>query len=106
MLKGLAHLPDDTVIDGEIVAVDDEGRPSFNALQNGNAQTPVIYYVFDVMLLSGRDVTRETLEARRALLEQDVLPKLAEPVRYTGDLDASLRDLCVKRQLRSRHGER
>jgi bifunctional non-homologous end joining protein LigD len=95
VLKGLAHLPDDTVIDGEIVALDDEGRPSFNALQNGNTQTPVIYYVFDVMMVTGRDVMKETLEARRALLEQNILPKLAEPVRYTGDLDASLHDLIA-----------
>ena len=35
---------------GEIVAVDDDGRPSFNRLQNAGATTgPILYYVFDVM---------------------------------------------------------
>lgn len=34
VLKGLAKMPDNTVIDGEVIAFDDEGRPSFNALQN------------------------------------------------------------------------
>ena len=34
VVKGLAALPNDTVIDGEVVALDDEGRPSFNVLQN------------------------------------------------------------------------
>ena len=91
VVKGLAKMPDNTVIDGEVIAFDDEGRPSFNALQNyGSAPAPVIYYVFDVMVLAGRDVMREPLETRRELLEQKVLPKLSEPVRYASSLDAAL----------------
>jgi bifunctional non-homologous end joining protein LigD len=91
VVKGLAKMPDNTVIDGEVIAFDDDGRPSFNALQNyGSAAAPVIYYVFDVMVLAGRDVMREPLEKRRELLEQKVLPKLAEPVRYASSLDAAL----------------
>ena len=91
VVKGLAKMPDNTVIDGEIIAFDDEGRPSFNALQNyGSAPAPVVYYVFDVMVLAGRDVMCEPLESRRALLEQKVLPKLSEPVRYATTLDAAL----------------
>jgi DNA ligase D-like protein (predicted ligase) len=93
VVRGLAKLPNETVIDGELVALDEDGRPSDSALQNYASHTPVIYYVFDVMILAGRDVKAETLEARRELLERNVLPKLAEPVRYTGPLNASLRDL-------------
>ena len=101
VVRGLAKLPDDTVIDGEVVALDEGGRPSFNALQNSNgSQTPIVYYVFDVMVLAGRDVRSEPLTTRRTLLEERVLPTLSEPVRYTGVLDASLRDLihAVKTQ--------
>src|SRR5919106_1711731 len=91
VVKGLAKMPDDTVIDGEVIAFDDDGRPSFNAFQNyGSAPAPVIYYVFDVMVLAGRNVMREPLEKRREILEQKVLPKLSEPVRYTSSLDAAL----------------
>jgi bifunctional non-homologous end joining protein LigD len=91
VLKGLAKLPDDTVVDGEVVAFDEEGRPSFNALQNyGASAAPVVYYVFDVMTLAGRSVMREPLEARRRLLERRILPKLTEPVRYAPPLDAEL----------------
>jgi len=94
IVKALAALPDETVIDGEIVALDDEGRPSFSALQNhGSSEAAIVYYVFDVMVLAGRDVKAETLEARRALLERRVLRTLAEPVRYVGAFDASLHDL-------------
>ncbi len=92
--KALAKLPDETVIDGEVVALDQAGRPSFNALQNwGSAKVRLVYYVFDVMILKGRDVMREKLALRHELLERDVLPHLAEPIREAPRLDASLRDL-------------
>jgi bifunctional non-homologous end joining protein LigD len=67
----LSSLPDETVIDGEIVAVDDEGRPSFNLLQNyGSSTATILYYIFDVMVLSGKDVMGDPLERRRELLEK------------------------------------
>ena len=91
VVQGLAKMPDNTVIDGEVIAFGDDGRPSFNALQNyGSAATPVVYYVFDVMVLDGRDVMREPLEKRRELLEKKVLPELTEPVRSTSSLDATV----------------
>jgi len=93
VVRGLAGLPDETVIDGELVAFDAAGRPSFNAMQNHTSATTVIYFVFDVMVLSGRDVKDDPLTARARLLEQRIVPKLAEPVRHVGAIDASLRDL-------------
>jgi DNA ligase D-like protein (predicted ligase) len=94
VVRGLAKMPDDTVIDGELVALDEEGKPSFNALQNYDAAaTTIVYYVFDVMVFKSRDVMAHTLDARRELLERDVLRTLAEPVRYAGELDAGLREL-------------
>ncbi len=45
--RALPKLPEDTVVDGEIVALDETGRPSFNVLQNYNhADTPLQFYVF------------------------------------------------------------
>src|ERR1700751_5071857 len=56
LVKGLTGLPDDTVIDGEVVALDEHGRPSFNLLQGfGNAQT-IVLYAFDLLMLRGKDV--------------------------------------------------
>jgi bifunctional non-homologous end joining protein LigD len=97
----LGSLPDETVIDGEVVALDEDGRPSFNLLQNfGSAGVHLVYYVFDVMVLAGKDVMREPLDTRRMLLEKHVLPKLGEPIRYSQELKASLSDLieAVKAQ--------
>jgi bifunctional non-homologous end joining protein LigD len=81
--NALAKLPDETVVDGEIVALDEAGKPSFNALQNyGSSQTPLIFYLFDVPVLAGRDLRAEKLERRRQLLEEKILPRLA----VSGDL--------------------
>jgi ATP-dependent DNA ligase len=55
--KALAPMPDETVIGGEIVALNDAGRASFNALQNHRAVTgQVFFYVFDIMVAAGEDL--------------------------------------------------
>ena len=94
IVKALSAMPDETVIDGEVVALDPAGRPSFNALQNyGSSAIPLFYYVFDVLILAGEDVTSEPLARRRELLQTQVLSKLDEPIRESPILDASLPDL-------------
>jgi bifunctional non-homologous end joining protein LigD len=91
VVEGLAALPDETVIDGEVVALDDSGRPSFNLLQNyGSTDVAICYYVFDLLVLSGRDVMSEPLTTRRDLLRTQVVPKLKDPVRECPELNASL----------------
>jgi bifunctional non-homologous end joining protein LigD len=92
--SALQKLPDETVIDGEVVAFDDAGRPSFNTLQNfGSSTIPIFYYVFDLLILRGRDLRFEALERRRELLKTKVLSKLHEPIRYSPSLDANLPEL-------------
>jgi DNA ligase D-like protein (predicted ligase) len=89
--RALASLPDETVIDGEVVAMDESGRPSFNILQNhGSSGGPIVYYVFDVLILEGRNVMAEPLSVRRELLRDRILPKLGEPIRHCPELNASL----------------
>ena len=58
-----------TVIVGELVALDESGRPEFNRLQNyTGASSHIRYFVFDVMGLKGRDLTHPPLLERRKLL--------------------------------------
>jgi ATP-dependent DNA ligase len=61
-------LPPESLIDGEVVAIDDSGRVSFNALQHGRARAHVQSYAFDVLVHRGRNVLRMPLETRRELL--------------------------------------
>ena len=60
------------VIDGEIVAVDAHGRPSFQALQHrsSHAGHAVVFYAFDLLHVDGRDLTRLSLEDRRRKLPE------------------------------------
>ncbi len=102
---GAPHLPaSDAVIDGEIVAFDAQGRPSFTRLQNRMhltrgreierevVRTPVVYLLFDLMRLDGHDLTRMPLRQRRELLEQ-LASDLDAPVQVPpvfDDLDAAM----------------
>jgi DNA ligase D-like protein (predicted ligase) len=62
--------PERVVIDGEIVALGPDGKPSFQALQHRrSSQThQIVFYAFDVLHVDGRDVTSEPLQKRRARL--------------------------------------
>ena len=91
--NALTSMPDETVLDGEIVALDGDGKPSFNALQNYGSGVPLHFFVFDVLILKGKDVMGLPLMKRRELLEEDVFPHLAEPIRYSPELRGSLKDL-------------
>jgi DNA ligase D-like protein (predicted ligase) len=94
LVKALSSMPDETVIDGEVVALDEEGRPSFDTLQNyGTAGVPLHFFIFDLLMLHGRKVIAEPLVKRRELIEKHVLPTLADPIRYSPILEASLPDL-------------
>jgi bifunctional non-homologous end joining protein LigD len=77
------------VLDGEIVALAEDGRPSFQALQHRSAhpQHRTVFYAFDVLHVNGRNLMTEPLIARRALL-----PKILreEPtIRMSLDLPGS-----------------
>jgi bifunctional non-homologous end joining protein LigD len=58
----------DAVVDGEVVALDEEGKPSFSAMQQGS--TRLAYEVFDVLEADGEPLVGLTLTQRRARLEK------------------------------------
>ena len=84
--KAHARLPHETVIDGEVVALDESGMPSFNALQNGSATAQRYFYVFDVLVLAAYNVMAEPLPARHEPLFHQVVPRRAEPIREAPNL--------------------
>ncbi len=63
----------DAVFDGEVVALDEKGRSSFQLLQAinlpGRQKSPIAYYLFDVLNLEGRDLKNLPLVRRKQMLE-------------------------------------
>ena len=84
--RDLGSLPefieaDSAILDGEIVALDEQGRPSFSLMQQrtgfqpgkrvpGREGVQVVYYAFDLLYLDGVDLRRVALEQRKQLLQQ------------------------------------
>jgi DNA ligase D, 3''-phosphoesterase domain/DNA polymerase LigD, polymerase domain/DNA polymerase LigD, ligase domain len=95
------------VLDGEIVAVDPDGRPDFGLLQTRmkltrpadvkrvQASAPVRFMLFDILERDGEDVTRREYDERRALLEQTVSNRSRGAVRvppvFRGSMSAAMK---------------
>jgi len=85
------------ILDGEVVALDEQGRASFSLMQQrtgirehgrrvgGRGDIPVLYYVFDLIYIDGYDLRRVSLEERKQVLSQ-ILTSTG-PVRYSDHFD-------------------
>lgn len=67
----LREVPDSTILDGELVALDLDNKPNFSLLQNyRSAESRIHYYVFDILMLKGKLLTGAPLAERRAVLDK------------------------------------
>jgi bifunctional non-homologous end joining protein LigD len=83
-------------LDGEIVVLNDKGVPSFQALQNAfeNSRTAnIVFHLFDVPYLNGRDLRLETLETRRAALQQLFNARTPAALRFSEVFDVRPQEL-------------
>ena len=76
----------DCVLDGEVCALDEQGRSSFSAMQQGKAGTPIVYYVFDVLEIDGEPLIDLPFVERHQRLEQ-LLDKRNRTVRLSESFD-------------------
>jgi len=88
------------VVDGEVCALDDLGRPSFSAMQQGKQGTPIVYELFDLLELDGEPVVDLPLTERRERLEA-LLDGRNPIVRLSGGFDdgEALRTAAVEQGL-------
>jgi bifunctional non-homologous end joining protein LigD len=88
------------IIDGEITALDDEGKSSFQLLQSYKTgkQAPLVYYVFDLLSLDGTDLRSRPLTERRKLLAR-LLKKAPDNILFSENISATREELLrVARQ--------
>lgn len=87
VFNALASIKKSAVIDGEIVVLDESGKPNFQKLQNYlNTDKFVIqYYVFDILQLEGKSLTNLTLVERKEML-QKILPE-STVIKYCDHVD-------------------
>jgi bifunctional non-homologous end joining protein LigD len=83
------------ILDGEVVALDAEGKPSFSLMQQRtgfrpggkrgpiNADVPILYYAFDLIYLDGEDWRKVNLEDRKRKLQSIIVP--GDSLRYSDD---------------------
>jgi len=93
VFDALADLPDNTVVDGEVVALNESGRPDFNLLQHYRVEASRIhYFVFDLLVYNNRDLTHLPLIERRQMMKT-VLKFESPRIRITDYFEASADDM-------------
>ncbi len=85
-------------LDGEVCAVDKQGRSNFQTLQNAlsdNAAAKLVYFVFDLLYLDGYDLTGVALVERKRLLRQ-LVENQAASIQYSPDVSGSGREVFTQ----------
>lgn len=93
--RALEALPVDTVLDGEIVAVSGDGKPSFSSLQNSRDDAAaILFYAFDAPVLAGADLRSKPLAKHREIV-RELISKLPDTIRFSETFDASASELMA-----------
>jgi DNA ligase D-like protein (predicted ligase) len=92
--RACERLPPTTLLDGEIVALDEKGRVSFNLLQHHRSKAQaLLFYVFDVLAYRGRSLMNKPLSVRRETLSEIFKGIKAAAVALSESLNASPTEL-------------
>ena len=86
----------DSWLDGEVVSLNDEGLPDFQALQNAfdiGRSLDIVYYLFDAPFLNGSDQRQAPLEERRAALKDALSGSRSKLLRFSEAFAANQRDI-------------
>jgi bifunctional non-homologous end joining protein LigD len=94
------------VIDGEVVALDEDGRSSFQLLQGlemEGRKAPLRFYVFDLLQLDGKSLLGPPLEQRKQVLAK-ICENVGDPIRYSGEISGDVKSLLAEVKRRGLEG--
>jgi bifunctional non-homologous end joining protein LigD len=94
------------VIDGEVVALDEDGRSSFQLLQGlemEGRKAPLRFYVFDLLQLDGKSLLGLPLEQRKQVLAK-ICENVGDPIRYSGEISGDVKSLLAEVKRRGLEG--
>jgi bifunctional non-homologous end joining protein LigD len=106
------------ILDGELVAFDADGKPSFNAMQNrvhlkseadiaaADRRSPVVFYCFDLLYFAGIDLRRTPYRDRRRYLAQCLLPSPLVQLVHAQDDGIALHEAALASGLEGVIGKR
>jgi bifunctional non-homologous end joining protein LigD len=108
IVDAITNLPaDECVVDGEVVALDEEGRSSFQLLQAREMEgrkSPIYFYAFDLLQLDGKSLVSLPLVARKNVLEK-LCADAGDPlIRYSGAIGGNANQLLTEVQRRGLEG--
>ena len=107
IVEAIKNLPArECVIDGEVVALDKEGRSSFQllqALELEGRKSPVRLYVFDLLQLDGKGLIKLSLSQRKDLLEK-LCENIGDPIRFSGEIGSDATKLLAEVKRRGLEG--
>ena len=105
--EALRNLPcKEAMLDGEIAALDDEGRSSFQLLQArelSGERPPIFYYVFDLVQLDGKDLTSIPLLKRKAMAKA-LLERAPDNIRFSASIAAQSERILAEMKSRGLEG--
>jgi bifunctional non-homologous end joining protein LigD len=107
VVQALRELPcKEALIDGEIAALDNEGRSSFQLLQArelSGERPPIFYYVFDLLQLDGKDLTGIPLLNRKAMAKM-LLERAPDTIRFSASIAAQSERILAEMKSRGLEG--
>src|SRR5260370_6763107 len=107
IVEAIKSLPArECVMDGEVVALDDDGRSSFQllqALELEERKSPVRSYVFDLLQLDGKSLIKLPLGQRKELLAK-LCEGVADPIRFSGEIGSDATKLLAEVKRRGLEG--